>query len=123
MKTACIILLFGFCYGMVHGQKAKAGFALEQKTMDTLSFVVRQDSVLNNQYVFRGTSAFQKQAVPIPVAKPDGRTHYAMPIKKLSGKNLAPMPGTKPLDDNEIRFLDSTLTKPVDFKRRMIPAK
>lgn len=47
----------------------------------------------------------EDDSVPIPnlYAKKEG-TIYTMPIKKLDGKGLAPMPGTENLDKLELKF-------------------
>lgn len=59
-------------------------------------------------------SAFSPRtpAVPIPTVKPGPALSYKMPVKKLTGENLAPMPGTEPLD-----LLDKKRITPPDSAR------
>ncbi|MFD1771855.1 hypothetical protein [Sphingobacterium suaedae] len=47
----------------------------------------------------------KEEPLPIPTARPKTQYKYNMPVKKLSGKGLALMPGTEPLDALEKKHI------------------
>lgn len=91
-KLTSFILFFGVCIA-VHGQDNK-----KSDTSDNSQIVFKY---IGNTHKNKSNDGLGKN-VPIEIPNAYQRNDYAilsnMPIRSLSGKNLAPMPGTEPLD-------------------------
>jgi hypothetical protein len=89
-----------FAYAQDKGKETKyKRFSLPNIDLPLQDSLQKRKPVNLDSYIQKGDNSV---AIPNVYTKKDGES-YTMPVKKLNGKGLAPMPGTESLDKIDLK--------------------
>ena len=102
LLSVFVLICIGFTYAQdKNKEKIMKSISIpkhDNKSLDSIS------GLYNSQQVFSFNKRDSSVNIPNLYAQDRGVGAHNMPIKKLSGKNLAPMPGTENLDKLDKKF-------------------
>lgn len=101
LLTICCCILYVASFGQrKEDDTVKPDIAAKGDSVGIRPAPLRDSISTDDQIVWLRTEDINNKdsAIRIPTLKPDSQAIYTTPVQKLTGKGIAPMPGTDSLD-------------------------